>query len=203
MYPYIYLYLPLHTTYQLYILGGGGRVGLGYILFVAKCFCALIRLTFEAKKKRRGVKPIKSVWYLHWLRFPLRYAPRNSEPKNLLIFWKPILRLDSRYLCIENMKKSGRGSNWMSMSRTLLGLQHCNLRQSKVGMGPHHGLSLNHQDSSTYHRISTFFLSCVDRTTKLSAGWQRVYSRSGSRYREHGGWGLNALNTTYIQRIYV
>mgnify|MGYP003689803683 CR=1 FL=1 len=42
----------------------------------------------------------------------------------------------------------------MSMSRTLLGLQHCNLRQSKVGMGPHHGLSLDHQDSSTYLRIS-------------------------------------------------
>ena len=55
MYPYIYLYIPLHTTYQLYILGGGGRVGLGYILFVAKCFCALIRLTFEAKKKREGL----------------------------------------------------------------------------------------------------------------------------------------------------
>ena len=29
----------------------------------------------------------------------------------------------------------------MSMSRTL-GLRHCNLRQSKVGMGPHHGLRL-------------------------------------------------------------
>ena len=40
MYPYIYLYLPLHTTYQLYILGVGAGwdgVGWGYILFVAKC----------------------------------------------------------------------------------------------------------------------------------------------------------------------